>query len=55
MPLKVIFKPKKERKGIITDFHFEPGDGWTSTPMNNEKIRIKELIEPVYHWVKTLK
>ena len=55
MPLKIVFKPKKERKGIITDFHFEPIDGWTPTPMNDEKIRIKELIKPVYDWVKTLK
>lgn len=55
MPLKIIFKPKKERHGIVTDFHFEPTDDWEPTPINKEKERIKQLVEPVYQWVKTLK
>jgi len=54
MPLKIVFKPKEERKGIITDFHFEPADDWQPSPMNEEKKRIKKLVEPVYEWVKTL-
>ncbi len=55
MPLKVVFKPKDQRQGVITDFHFEPADGWRPGPMTAEKLRIKELVEPVYEWVKTLK
>jgi uncharacterized protein len=55
MPLKVVFKPKSERQGVITDFHFEPADGWKPSPMNPEKERIKQLVMPVYDWVKTLK
>jgi uncharacterized protein len=55
MPLKVVFKPKSERQGVITDFHFEPADGWKPSQMNPEKERIKELVMPVYDWVKTLK
>ena len=55
MPLKIVFKPKEERKGIITDFHFEPDDNWEPSPMTEEKERIQELIEPVYKWVGTLK
>jgi len=55
MPLKIVFKPKEERKGIITDFHFEPADSWEPSAMNSEKERIKELVEPVYKWVQTLK
>jgi len=54
MPLKIVFKPESERKGIVTDFHFEPADGWTPSPMNEEKERIKKMVEPVYEWVKTL-
>ena len=55
MPLKIVFKPKKDRSGVVTDFHFEPADGWEPSPMNKEKERIKELVEPVYKWVKTLR
>ncbi|RLF35676.1 MAG: hypothetical protein DRN08_02660 [Thermoplasmata archaeon] len=55
MPLKIVFKPPEERIGAITDFHFEPEDGWEPSPMNKEKERIKKLVEPVYEWVKTLK
>lgn len=55
MPLKIVFKPKEERKGLITDWYFVPGDGWKPSPMNKEKERIKKLLEPIYEWVKTLK
>ena len=55
MPLQIVFKPKEQRAGIITDFHFEPADGWKPGPMNPEKERIKKLVAPVYEWVKTLK
>lgn len=55
MPLKIVFKQESERKGIITDFHFEPADGWEPGPMNTEKERIQQLVEPVYRWVNTLK
>jgi uncharacterized OB-fold protein len=54
MPLKVIFKPREDRIGAITDFHFEPLDTWKPSPMSKEKERIKQLVEPVYEWVKTL-
>jgi len=39
----------------VTDFHFEPVDFWKPSPMNAEKQRIKDLVAPVYEWVKTLK
>jgi uncharacterized OB-fold protein len=55
MPLKIVFKPKNERIGAITDWHFEPDDNWKPSPMNKDKERIKKLVEPVYQWVKTLK
>ena len=55
MPLKIVFKPEEERKGIITDFHFEPAEDWNPSPMNKEKERIKKLVEPVYEWVKTIR
>ena len=55
MPLKIVFKPREERTGAVTDFHFEPDDNWKPTPMNEEKKRIKKLVEPVYKWVETLK
>ncbi len=54
MPLKVVFKPKEERIGAVTDFYFEPADTWKPSPINKEKERIKKLVEPVYEWVKTL-
>ncbi len=55
MPLKIVFKPKEQRVGAVTDFHFEPADGWKPGPMTPEKKRIKQLVDPVYDWVKTLK
>jgi uncharacterized OB-fold protein len=55
MPLKVVFRPKDERVGAVTDFHFEPAQGWKPSPMNPEKERIKKLVKPVYEWVKTIK
>jgi uncharacterized OB-fold protein len=55
MPLKVVFKSEEQRIGAVTDFYFEPIDGWEPSPMNPEKERIKKLVEPVYEWVKTLK
>ncbi len=55
MPLKIVFKLEEERMGTVTDFHFEPADDWEPSPMNKEKERIQQLIEPVYEWVKTLK
>ena len=55
MPLKIVFKPKEDRIGAITDFHFEPAEDWKPTPMNLEKERIKKLVEPVYKWIKTIK
>ncbi len=55
MPLKIVFRPKNERIGAVTDFHFEPADGWEPSPMNKEKERIQQLIEPIYEWVRTLK
>lgn len=55
MPVKVVWKPKNERQGTVTDWHFEPVDGWKPRPMNEEKERMKELCAPVYKWVKTMK
>jgi uncharacterized OB-fold protein len=55
MPLKIVFKPKEERVGAVTDFWYEPAEGWKPSPMNPEKERIKKLVEPVYEWVKTMK
>ncbi|MFX1512874.1 MAG: Zn-ribbon domain-containing OB-fold protein, partial [Promethearchaeota archaeon] len=43
MPLKIVFKPKEERTGTITDWWFEPADGWKPSQMNPEKDRIKKL------------
>ncbi|HMF33809.1 MAG TPA: Zn-ribbon domain-containing OB-fold protein, partial [Candidatus Lokiarchaeia archaeon] len=54
MPVKVVFKPEEERVGAIIDWHYEPADGWEPSPMTPEKERIKELVMPVYDWVKTL-
>jgi uncharacterized OB-fold protein len=55
MPLKIVFKPKEERAGVVTDFHFEAAAGWTPSPMTEEKQRIKDMVTPVYDWVKTLR
>lgn len=55
MPLKIVFKPKEERIGAITDFYFEPDDGWEPSSMNEEKERIKQLIQPVYKWIESIK
>lgn len=54
MPIKVVFKPPEKRVGAITDWHFEPADGWEPGPMTPEKERIKDLILPIYNWVQTL-
>jgi uncharacterized OB-fold protein len=55
MPVKVVWKPKEERQGTVTDWWFEPADGWKAGPMTPEKERIKELCQPVIEWVKTMK
>jgi hypothetical protein len=55
MPIQVVWAPKEERRGTVTDFWFEPADGWEAGPMNPEKERMKELCKPVYEWVKTMK
>jgi uncharacterized OB-fold protein len=55
MPVKVVWKPKNERQGTVTDWWFEPADGWKPGPMNEEKERIKELCQPEIEWVKTMK
>ena len=55
IPLKIVFKPKDQRTGTVTDFHFQPADGWVPSSMNMEKERIKKLIKPVYEWVATLR
>jgi uncharacterized OB-fold protein len=55
MPVKVAWKSKGERQGTVTDWWFEPADGWKPSPMNEEKERIKELCQPVIEWVKTMK
>ena len=55
MPLKIMFRPEGERIGAVTDFYFEPADGWNPSPWNDEKARIKMLVEPVYEWVNSLK
>jgi uncharacterized OB-fold protein len=55
MPLKIVFKPKEERIGAVTDFHFEPEEGWEPSPSTEEKDRIKKLIEPVYEWINTMR
>jgi uncharacterized OB-fold protein len=55
MPLRIVFKSEEDRTGAVTDFHFEPGEGWEPSPWNKEKERIQKLVEPVYEWVKTLK
>ena len=54
MDLKIVFKPEAERQGIVTDFWFEPVDGWEPSGMTPEKERIKTMLGPVYEWVKTL-
>ncbi len=54
MPLRVVFKPKDQRIGAVTDFHFEPVVGWKPGPMTPEKERIKQLVLPVYDWVRSL-
>ncbi|MCI0497203.1 MAG: hypothetical protein L0Z54_02785 [Thermoplasmata archaeon] len=55
MPLKVVFRNAGERVGAVTDFWFEPADGWRPPRMNAERKRIKALVEPVYAWVATMK
>lgn len=55
MPLKIVFKPQNERIGAITDFHFEPDDAWEPSPLNREKDRIRQMVQPVYEWVSSMK
>ena len=55
MPVKVVWKPENERQGTVTDWWFEPADGWKPGPMTPEKERMKELCQPVIEWVKTMK
>jgi len=55
MPIVIKMAPTEERVGNIIDFWFEPDPSWKPSPMNPEKKRIKQLCEPVYEWVKTLK
>lgn len=56
MPVKVVWADKNDRRGVITDFHFEPADGWKpSVGMTPEKERMKKLCEPVYEWVRSMK
>ena len=55
MPVKVKWLPEDERRGAITDFWFEPAEGWKPGPMNPEKERMKEMCAPVYEWVKSMK
>jgi hypothetical protein len=54
MPVKVVWADKNARRGAITDFHFEPAEGWAPEPMNPEKECIKKLCEPVYEWVRSV-
>jgi uncharacterized OB-fold protein len=55
MDLEVEFIPKEERTGSVTDFHFVPAKSWKPGPMTPEKERIKELVQPVYEWVRSMK
>ncbi|HID74166.1 MAG TPA: hypothetical protein EYP43_03850 [Thermoplasmata archaeon] len=55
MPLMVVFRPEDERVGAVTDFWFEPADGWVPPEMTPERERIQEMVRPVYDWVATLK
>ena len=41
--------------GAITDFHFEPDDAWEPSPPDREKDRIRQLVQPVYEWVSSMK
>ena len=55
MPVKVVWAADEDRRGTITDFWFEPADGWKPSGMNPEKERMKEMCAPVYEWVKSMK
>lgn len=55
LDFKVEFIPKEERQGAVTDFYFVPEDGWKPSPMNEEKERIKKMVQPIYEWVKSMK
>ena len=55
MPVKVVWAADEDRRGTITDFWFEPADGWKPSGMNPEKERMKEMCAPVYKWVKSMK
>ena len=54
MDFKVEFIPKEERTGAVTDFYFVPEEGWKPGPMTEEKERIKNMVQPVYEWVKSM-
>jgi len=53
--VKVVWAADEDRRGTITDFWFEPADGWKPSGMNPEKERMKEMCAPVYEWVKSMK
>ena len=54
--MKVVWKPKNERRGTFTDWHFEPANGWKpSVGMTPEKEPMKKLCEPVYEWVQMMR
>jgi len=52
MPVKAVWAADEDRRGTITDFRFEPADGWKPGPMNPEKERMNETCAPVYKWVR---
>jgi hypothetical protein len=52
MLVKVVWKPKEERQGTVTDWWFEPADGWEPGPMTPEKERMKEqTVEPALFYL----
>ena len=58
MPIVIKMVPKEERVGNLIDFWFEPDPSWKPSEdgkMTEEKVRIKQLCQPVYDWVKILK
>lgn len=52
--MKVVWKPKNERQGTVTDWHIEHIDGWKPELMTPEKDWMKKHCAPVYEWVKTM-
>lgn len=55
MPVVINIAPEDERVGNLIDFWFEPDPSWKTGPMTPEKERIKELCEPVFKWVASMK